>query len=182
LDGFRKKRQKSCHTGDAVLENVNSTIGPALQEAEALRYAEEAAAAKSPTSSRNDAERDLRLAGTQLVAIVDDDLDAREGLNNFVLSLGYMSATFASAEDYLKATPNGVTGCLILDVNLPGMSGPDLQLRLIEDGCCTPIIFWTGRFDKAVRNRVLSAGALAYLAKPGDEKELTDCIKKALEG
>jgi FixJ family two-component response regulator len=167
---------------DAVLQNVNSRIGRAPHEAETRRYVEEAAAAKTPTGSRNDAERDLRFARTQLVAIVDDDLDAREGLNNFVQSLGHMSATFASAEDYLNSNLNGDTACLILDVNLPGMSGLDLQARLIEDGYCTPIIFWTGRYDEAVRSRVLRAGALAYLTKPGDGKELTDYIRKALAG
>jgi FixJ family two-component response regulator len=164
-----------------VLQNVNSRIGRALHEGKTRRYVEEAAATKSPTGSRSDAARRLRFAGTQLVAIVDDDLHARDGLNEFVQSLGYKSAAFTSAEDYLNSTLNGDTACLILDVNLPGMSGPDLQARLAEDGCCTPIIFWTGRFDEAVRSRVLSAGALAYLAKPGDEKELSDCIKTALE-
>jgi FixJ family two-component response regulator len=96
-------------------------------------------------------------------------------------AIGYKSAAFASAEDYLKSELNGDTACLILDANLPGMSGPYLQARLIEDGYCTPKIFWTGRYDEAVRIRVLKAGALAYLTKPSKEQELSEWIKKALE-
>jgi CheY-like chemotaxis protein len=141
-----------------------------------------AAAARSPTVLRNDADGDLRFAGNQLIAIVDDDLAAREGLNDFVQSLGHTGAAFESAEDYLKSNRNGDTACLILDVNLPGMSGPDLQARLIDDGYCIPTVFLTGRFNETVRSRVLKAGALAYLTKPGDQNELCGCIKKALEG
>jgi FixJ family two-component response regulator len=162
-----------------VLQKVNSRIAHDVHKAaEALRRAEKA-------NDRIFADRDLRDLGStrnQLVAIVDDDLHVREGLNEFVLSLGHASVAFRSAEDYLTSNLNGDTACLILDVNLPGMNGPDLQARLIDGGHCAPIIFLTGRFDDKIRSRVLRAGALAYLAKPCREKELTDCIKKALEG
>jgi FixJ family two-component response regulator len=131
-------------------------------------------------TSRIIADRELRPVGNQLIVIVDDDLDVREGLNQFVQSLGHASAAFASAEGYLKSKLRGDTACLILDVNLPGMSGPDLQARLIDDGYCTPIVFLTGRFDETIRSRVLRAGALGYLTKPCDDKELTNCIRKAL--
>jgi CheY-like chemotaxis protein len=140
-----------------------------------------AATSRSPVGLTNCADRTLAFVENHLVAIVDDDLHAREGLNELVQSLGHMSAAFASAEDYLGSKPNGDAACLILDVNLPGMSGPDLQTRLIDDGCCTPVIFLTGRFDETVRSRVLRAGALGYLTKPCDERELSHCIEKALE-
>ena len=159
-----------------MLENVNSRIAHGLHKA---------AEAVGPAEDRDgqiSSDRDLRSLANRLVAIVDDDLHAREGLNEFVQSLGYMTAAFVSAEDYLKSKLNGDTACLILDVNLPGMSGPDLQARLIDDGYSTPIIFLTGRFDHKVRSRVLRAGALGYLTKPNDDQELTNCIKKALEG
>jgi FixJ family two-component response regulator len=160
-------------------QNINSQIRHRLYDAaDARGHTEEA---NGRIIIDQDLE-DLRFARNQIVAIVDDDPHAREGLNEFVLSLGHRSAAFGSAEDYLKSNLNGDSACLILDVNLPGMSGPDLQARLVNDGYCTPIIFLSGRFDDAVRNRVLKAGALAYLTKPCNGEELTDCIKKALEG
>lgn len=114
----------------------------------------------------------------KLVAIVDDDGYARAGLCALIESLGYRAATFASAEDYLKSGTRENTACLILDVHLPGISGPDLQAHLIAAGRCPPIVFATGRFEEHVRRRVIAAGAVGYLAKPWSEKSLLDCIGK----
>jgi FixJ family two-component response regulator len=114
-----------------------------------------------------------------LIAIVDDDQYTRSGLGFLIESLGCSVAMFVSAEDYLAADASENKACLILDVHLPGMSGPDLQAYLIAEGGCPPIIFVTGRFDEDVQKRVIEAGALGYLAKPCNEA-LLHYIGKAL--
>lgn len=115
-----------------------------------------------------------------LIAIVDDDECVRWGLGAMVESLGHRIATFASAEDYLASDISERTSCLILDVHLPGMSGPGLQAHLIADARCPPTIFVTGRFDETVRKQVTHAGALGYLTKPCSERALLHCMGKAL--
>jgi CheY-like chemotaxis protein len=114
------------------------------------------------------------------IVVVDDARDCRQGLHHLVESLGYKCQTFETAEDYLRSELDGYTACLILDVNLPGMSGPDLQAHLIADGYCIPTVFVTGRFEERVRSRVLAAGAFGYLTKPLDENVLLNCIDAAL--
>jgi FixJ family two-component response regulator len=114
------------------------------------------------------------------IVIVDDAQDCRQGLHHLVESFGYKSQTFESAEDYLRSELNGYTKCLILDVNLPGMSGPSLQAHLVAGGYSIPIVFVTGRFEEGVRSRVLAAGAFGYLTKPLDEEVLLNCIEVAL--
>jgi CheY-like chemotaxis protein len=114
-----------------------------------------------------------------LIAIVDDDDCVRDGLSALIESRGRKVATFASAEDYLAAEVRDHTVCLILDVHLPGMSGPHLQARLIAEGFPLPTVFLTGRHEDHVQKRVIAAGALGYLSKPCDEKALFDCIEKA---
>ena len=113
------------------------------------------------------------------IAIVDDEDCVRDGLSTLIESRGRRAATFASAEDYLSLEANKSASCLILDVHLPGMSGPDLQAHLIAIGCCPPTIFVSGRFEEHVRKRVIGAGALGYLGKPCDEQALFDCIERA---
>jgi CheY-like chemotaxis protein len=114
-----------------------------------------------------------------VIAIVDDDDCVRGGLSALIESRGRRAATFASAEDYLAAGARDNTVCLILDVHLPGLSGPDLQALLIAEGRLLPTVFVTGRFEDRVQKRVIAAGALGYLSKPCDEKALFDCIEKA---
>jgi FixJ family two-component response regulator len=123
---------------------------------------------------------DAAHARNSLIAIVDDDQWAREGMNSLVSSLGYFGATFMSAEEYLGSNLKRRAGCLILDVHLCGMSGPDLQTRLRAEGYCTPIIFMTAKFEERVRDRVMGAGALGYLTKPCDERVLIDCLERAV--
>lgn len=123
---------------------------------------------------------DIKPAQDALIAIVDDDRWACEGMNNFVESLGYHGAMFMSAEQYLGSSLKQRTGCLILDVHLCGMSGPDLQTRLLADGYRTPVIFVTALFEERVRIRVMEAGALGYLTKPCDETVLTSCLERAV--
>jgi len=116
----------------------------------------------------------------QLIAIIDDDDTVRKALHRLVCAFGYTARPFATAEEYLFSNLLRDTACLISDVHLPGMSGPDLQVRLIAEGYRMPIIFVTGFFDETVQGRVLQAGAVNYLAKPCNPKSLIGCIEKAL--
>lgn len=127
-------------------------------------------------SSRAQANNDPKDLQNELVAIVDDDEYARAGLRALIESLGYRAATFAAAEEYLASHMRESAACLILDVHLPGMSGPDLQAHLITEGRCPPTIFVTGRFEEHVRKRVVEAGALGYFIKLCNEHALLNCI------
>jgi CheY-like chemotaxis protein len=116
----------------------------------------------------------------EVVAIVDDHECVRWGLSALIESLGHRSAIFASAEEYLAADMTMSTACLILDVHLPRMSGPDLQALLVADAQCPPTVFVTGRFEEHVRRQVIEAGALGYFIKPCHEKALLDCLGMVL--
>lgn len=121
-------------------------------------------------------------AGTvnpSLVSVIDDDPWSREGISCYLESCGYTCTAFCTAEEFLSADAAGETVCLVSDVHLPGITGPELQDRLLADGYRVPIIFVTGYFDEGMRDRVLRAGAIAYLAKPWCEKTLSTCIEKA---
>ena len=112
----------------------------------------------------------------ELIAIVDDDECARSGLSALIESLGCRTAAFASAEEALASNVSEEAAGLILDVHLPGLSGPDLHAALIAEKRCPPTVFVTGRFEEQVRKRVSEAGAVGYLIKPCSEKALFDCI------
>ncbi len=101
-------------------------------------------------------------------------------MNCYLDSCGYNCAAFGTAEEYLSADAMRETACLVVDVQLPGMKGPELQDRLIADGYRIPIIFVTGYFDERIRDRVLRAGAIACLTKPWCERTLSGCLEKAL--
>ena len=115
-----------------------------------------------------------------LISIVDDDGSVREATEALIESLGYATATFASAEEYLLSGCVETSSCLITDLQMPGMSGADLQDRLNADGRRTPIIFITAFSEERIRARVLEAGALDFLSKPFSEESLIRCLEKAL--
>ena len=115
------------------------------------------------------------------VAVVEDDDSVREAMSHLLRLLGYATASFASAEDFLRSGRVGDTACLITDVRLPGMSGVELQSRLILDGHRMPIIFVTAFPEEAIRARVLRDGALCYLSKPLQEQSLIACLDQALK-
>lgn len=115
-----------------------------------------------------------------LISIVDDDEPNREAIKALIRSLGYTVATFASAEEYLRSDCVESSSCLITDLQMPGMSGADLQDRLIADGCLTPIIFMTAFSEEKIRARVLGAGAFGFLCKPFSEECLIRHLDKAL--
>jgi FixJ family two-component response regulator len=115
-----------------------------------------------------------------VISIVDDDKSVREATKALVRSLGFTAAAFASAEEYLQSERVRDTSCLILDVQMPGMNGVDLQERLIADGVRTPVIFMTAFPEDRTRARVLGAGAVGFLSKPFDDERLIECLDKAL--
>ena len=115
------------------------------------------------------------------VAVIEDDDSVREATRHLLRLLGYATASFASAEDFLKSGRVRDTACLITDVHLPGMSGVELQSRLILDGHRIPIIFITAFPEEAIRARVLRDGALGYLSKPLQEQSLITCLNQALK-
>ena len=116
-----------------------------------------------------------------VVCIIDDDELVRDAVQVLLRSLGYSATAFASAKDYLQSDSVRASSCLITDVQMPGMSGAELQDYLIADGNPTPIIFMTAFFDEKVRTRVLKAGGCGYLKKPLDETALVQCLEKALK-
>ncbi|TMJ04627.1 MAG: response regulator [Alphaproteobacteria bacterium] len=114
------------------------------------------------------------------IAVVDDDEVVRTATSHLLRSFGYTARAFASAEAFLNA---GVadTLCLISDVRMPGMSGVELQARLVRDACKFPIIFVTAFCDESTRARTLAAGAHSYLTKPYDAERLMHCVEAALQ-
>ena len=120
------------------------------------------------------------MAGTQLViSIVDDDLSVRRALSRLVRLAGYAVESFASAREFLASAPRGRTACLVLDIHLNGgMSGFDLQERLVADGVTNPTIFITAHGDARTRERVTQSGVAGFLLKPFGDQALLDLIRK----
>ena len=116
-----------------------------------------------------------------MIAIVDDDAAVREGIRALVRSLGYSASTFGSAEEFLNSEQLDDTSCLITDVQMPGLSGIDLQDRLIAEGHRFAIIFITGYPDENARVRAMKAGAIAFLSKPFNADHLIGYLDKALK-
>ena len=115
------------------------------------------------------------MAKTHMISIVDDDKSVRKSTKALVRSLGYSARTFSSAEEFLGSDP-GETNCLILDIQMGGLSGVELLDRLIAEGRDTPVIFVTAFPDERVRNHVLDAGAIGFLRKPFSDAKLTRCL------
>jgi len=115
-----------------------------------------------------------------VISIVDDDSSVREAMSGLVRSLGFDAATFSSAEDFLQSDQVDETSCLITDVQMPGLSGVELQSHLISRGSVVPIIFVTASPERRIEAQVRSAGAVAFLNKPFDDKTLIDCLNRAL--
>ena len=116
-----------------------------------------------------------------IIAIVDDDEPLREALGSVLKAAGFSVDAFASAEDFLDSPLRGEIACLILDVRLPGMSGIELQRRLLEAGDATPIIFVTAHGDTSLRDVLMKAGAAGYLNKPVRSDVLLKEINAALD-
>ena len=114
-----------------------------------------------------------------LVSVVDDDESVRESLPDLLNELGYDVQAFSSAEDFLASSHLGATQCLIIDIAMPGMTGPELQVELTRLKRRIPILFITAQIDETVRRGVLNRGAVACLFKPFTEEALVDALNLA---
>ena len=115
-----------------------------------------------------------------VISIVDDDESVREAIESLMKSVGYIAKVFSSAGEFLKSEYLNDTGCLILDLQMPGMSGLELQSRLAASRSRVPIIFISAHSDAEARARALEAGAIGFLQKPFSEDALLDAIKSSL--
>jgi len=115
-----------------------------------------------------------------LVAVVDDDESVRESLPDLLREFGYAARTFSSAEEFLASDCVDQTRCLMLDIGMPGMTGPDLQRELKLRGQPIPIVFITAHWDEAIRTRVLVDGAVECLFKPFSDTALLEALNVAL--
>jgi FixJ family two-component response regulator len=116
-----------------------------------------------------------------MIAIVDDDDVVCGAMKSLMRSLGYDASTFGSADEFLNSEQISRTSCLITDLHMPGLSGLDLQERLIAQGHRFPIIFLTAYPDEDVRMRAMKAGAVGFLSKPCNHGHLLDCLDRALK-
>ena len=120
------------------------------------------------------------MSESSLVAVVDDDESVRESLPDLLRQFGFAAQAFSSAEAFLASEALGETRCLILDVAMPGMSGPDLQQELMRRRREVPIVFITANGDRTVRPRLIARGAVECLFKPFSETALLDALNAAL--
>jgi FixJ family two-component response regulator len=117
-----------------------------------------------------------------MVSVVDDDESVRESLPDLLRELGFAAKAFASAEEFLRSDDVPATRCLILDVSMPRMTGPELQDELTARGQAIRIIFITARADATLRQQLLARGAVDCLFKPFSEQELKAALDAALPG
>jgi FixJ family two-component response regulator len=116
-----------------------------------------------------------------LISIVDDDQSVRDATKSLLRSFGYTAQSFGSAEEFLESHQVEHTDCLITDVQMPGLSGVELQNRLLSDGYDVPTIFITAFPNPRLAQQVLQSGAIAYLHKPFKEDQLIEYIDVALK-
>ena len=119
------------------------------------------------------------MAKGSLVSVVDDDESVRESLPDLLRQLGFTAQAFSSAEAFLASDFVNQTRCLILDIAMPGMSGPDLHRELIRRRQKIPVVFITGNADMTVRPRLLAQGAVECLSKPFSDTALLDALNAA---
>src|SRR3984893_17161010 len=115
-----------------------------------------------------------------LVCVIDDESSIRESLSNLLRSVGLKVQTFASAQEFLTKRPREALSCLVLDVQLPGISGLDLQQELVRGDAQMPTIFIPGHGDIPMSVRAMKAGAIEFLTKPFRDEDLLDAIQAAL--
>ena len=116
----------------------------------------------------------------RLISIVDDDQPFRDSMRTLMTSLGYTVEAFPSAADFLASPLLAETACLVADVNMPGMTGPELHRHLVKAGLAIPTILVTAHLDDRVRDRALKDGVSCFIYKPIDDHHLQRCIRSAL--
>jgi FixJ family two-component response regulator len=121
------------------------------------------------------------MSNKMLISIVDDDQSVCEATRGLMSALGFTAEAFASGEDFLRSAHVQRTSCLIVDMQMPGMTGLELHARLVASGRAIPTIMITAYPDDRRRARALDAGITCYLAKPFSEDALLDCIRFALD-
>ncbi|MEP9388393.1 response regulator [Mesorhizobium sp. KR9-304] len=119
---------------------------------------------------------------TPIIAIVDDDDGVRSSLTSLLRSLGYQVRSYASAREFLDDRGAGDPGCMITDIQMPNMTGDQLQAELIASGRDFPMIFMTAFPTETTRQRVLAAGGFAYLDKPVEGDAITRCLAELFAG
>ena len=118
---------------------------------------------------------------TGLVAIVDDDASMGAAIEDLLSSVGIKARSFASAEEFLLSGLQNEVACLISDIRMPGMTGLELQAKLVAEGSQIPIIFITAHGNTRTRTQALSAGAIEFLGKPFADESLLGSVRAALE-
>jgi FixJ family two-component response regulator len=116
-----------------------------------------------------------------VISVVDDDASVRAATTRLLKALGFAAHAFASANEFLQSPRLRDTSCLIADVQMPGMSGVQLQEYLIAQGHSTPIIFITAFPEDSIREQAMNAGAICFLSKPFDGARLIECVDRALK-
>jgi FixJ family two-component response regulator len=114
------------------------------------------------------------------IAVIDDDEGLRQSLTDMLKSLGYAVNQFACAEQFLDWAITHEVACIVSDVKMPGITGDELQARLITQGHRIPMIFLTAYPQDSVKSRVLAAGAFGFLTKPFQQQNFIDCLMRAL--
>ena len=117
-----------------------------------------------------------------LVSVVDDDESVRESLPDLIKEFGFSVRAFSSAEEFLASDTIGKTRCLILDVSMPGMTGPELQRELARRGQRIPIVYITAHMGDTIRPRLIEQGAVECLFKPFSDAALQEALSSALSG
>jgi FixJ family two-component response regulator len=128
--------------------------------------------------SRNGGVR--RDATVSLIGVIDDDESVRDALGSLLRSAGYKCEVFPSAEAFLESGRIAVTECVVLDIQMPGLNGFELHLKLRQMRCSLPVIFVTGQGDEELRARALKNGAIALLRKPFSDEALLGAIQSAI--
>jgi len=133
------------------------------------------------STTKKDHMRQLPEPEAVIIAIVDDDPSVRKGLQRLIRSAGWKAEIFASAQEFLHRSRAESPNCVLLDLQLPGLSGLDLQKRMVEVGLEIPIVFLTGHGDIPASVQAMKAGAVQFLTKPVDEQALLHAIEEAVE-
>ena len=126
-------------------------------------------------------ERDEMVMQKNKIYIVDDDVSVCRALAVLLATYGFRVDTFTSAEEFFRAVPNSIPGCLILDIHMPGLDGWETQQRLLKSGSNRPVIIMSADKNGGLNERVLKAGAVGFLQKPFNDQALVDLINIAIE-
>ena len=121
-----------------------------------------------------------RNSRSSLIAVIDDDISVRESVESLLKSVGFQVNTYSSAEEFIGSPRLDAADCLILDVRLDGMSGPDLQRELKAGGRSIPIVFVTAHETETLRERMMADGAIDCLLKPFNDDALLNAVEIAL--